>query len=256
MSSWFFFFKRAIWEYIYSVLPLNSFWIDDGITIRGRRRLVRGGLWWWWLVILARAFHFSRLILGLLLLLLLLLLLIRRCSNFLIIVAILIRRRGRVWWGSRRRDRHRYVVGEHGHELLIIKPIKAVIGVRWWHNVIHGAIIIVIIRVVTIPTFFNNNQRRRWVEEGDGIADGPAVRPSSDGGEVEELVNPMGLIAVDIVVVKGHGGGSIGNIVIVVVVVIVVIRRNKGHSLVRKWRPIVAHIWYFWRQLCHSSNMC
>lgn len=147
-------------------LPLDSLWIDDGVTVRGGRRLS------WLLFSFARALHLSRLVLGLLLLIYL-------CC-FLFIVAVFIGRRGGIRGGGSGGNISCYIVREHRHELLIIKTIEAV-GFR---HVVHD--------IIRISAFFD--QRR--VEESNGVAYGSTVGAAADGGEVQKLINPRGLIAV------------------------------------------------------------
>lgn len=99
----------------------------------------------------------------------------------LVVIAVLVGRRGRVRRRHGRRDGDGHVVGEHGHELLVVQPVEAeVVGGSMMH---HGG--------ARVPAFFV--QCQRGLHEGYGIARGPPVDPTPGGGEIEELVDPVTL---------------------------------------------------------------
>ena len=102
-------------------------------------------------------------------------------------------------------------VGEHGHELLVVKLIKLIASPRRPGGRPRVAAIV------------------RGLEEGNGVADGSPVSAPLGGGEVEEFIDPGGVL---------RGG-----------------RRQVPHGrdlLVRKTRPVGSHGWDLWRQLRHN----
>lgn len=78
------------------------------------------------------------------------------------------------------------------------------------------------------------------LEKCNRIAYRPAVDAASGGGEVQEFINPGGLMVVN------NGGGDGGG---------VSIGQITGHCLLRKWRPIWSHSRYFGRQLSHVNSL-
>lgn len=146
----------------------------------------------------------------------------------LVVVAVLVGRRGRVR-GRRDGGRDGDVVGEHGHELLVVQSIERSCNVV---GAVDGG----------VPMVDIVEHIKRRLEERNGVAGGAAVRPAPGGGEVKELVHPAGRRRLLLRgrrrrrrVVEGGGGGGeeVG---------------HGGHySVVGEGRPILSHAGYFRR---------
>lgn len=150
--------------------------------------------------------------------------------HILVVVAVLVGRRGRIG-GRRDGGRHGDVVGEHGHELVVVQAVEGggdVVGA------VHGR----------VPPAFLVQRVQRRLEERDGVARRAPVGPAPGGREVEKLVHPTRRRR-GLVLRRGRrrlvdgGGGEIG---------------HGGHSVVGEGRPILSHAWYFRRQLRHGLS--
>lgn len=170
------------------------------------------------LVLLTLQFAFAlclfRFMLQLIISLLLLLITIINLLLLVVVNAVVIRRRRRVRarpggaGGSRGGD---FIGGEHGHELLIVKPIKL--------NMSSG----VGLRGCTGGAAFVLHWR---LEKCDGVADGSPVGPPPGRREVEELVDPTRVAAG------------------------IAVRRSKTRRhlvVVAQVRPVWGHVGNLWR---------
>jgi hypothetical protein len=90
---------------------------------------------------------------------------------------------------------------KHGHELVIIQLVEPKISGN--QGIGRGMVIIAAAAVVVVVALiFHQGGHVGRLDESDAVANRPAVGPASGGREVQELINPTGLMVL-------HGGGSV-----------------------------------------------
>lgn len=91
-------------------------------------------------------------------------------------------------------------MGKHGHELVIIQLVEPKISGN--QGIGRGMVIIAAAAVVVVMALiFHQGGHVGRLDESDAVANRPAVGPASGGREVQELINPTGLM-----VLHGTGG--------------------------------------------------
>lgn len=196
---------------ISNYLPLNSFWVNFSVARCVFGCTVIPILGW-----LCLQFAFALCLFKFMLKLSLLLITMRQ-RLVIIVNAVVIRRRGRVRAGpggarSCCGGCGDFIGGEHGHELLIVKPIKL-------------RLVIISLRRCSGAAAFVLHWR---LQKCDRVADGSPVRSPPRRREVEEFINPTRVL-----------GGRIG------IAVAIAIWCKTGYFLVTKVRPIWGHVWNF-----------
>jgi hypothetical protein len=92
-------------------------------------------------------------------------------------------------------------MGKHGHELVIIQLVEPKISGN--QGIGRGMVIIAAAAVVVVVALiFHQGGHVGRLDESDAVANRPAVGPASGGREVQELINPTGLMVL-------YGGGSV-----------------------------------------------
>lgn len=93
-------------------------------------------------------------------------------------------------------------MGKHGHELVVIQLVEPKISGN--QGIGRGMVIIAaaVVVVVVVALIFHQGGHVGRLDESDAVANRPAVGPASGGREVQELINPTGLMVL-------HGGGSV-----------------------------------------------
>lgn len=92
-------------------------------------------------------------------------------------------------------------MGKHGHELVIIQLVEPKISGN--QGIGRGMVIIAAAAVVVVVALiFHQGGHVGRLDESDAVANRPSVGPASGGREVQELINPTGLMVL-------HGGGSV-----------------------------------------------
>lgn len=83
-------------------------------------------------------------------------------------------------------------MGKHGHKLVIIQLVEPKISGN--QGIGRGTVIIAAAAVVVVALILHQGGHVGRLDESDGVADRPAVGPTSGGREIQELINPAGLV--------------------------------------------------------------